>query len=116
MFLSTNEVSEVLEELRVATRRINPDSNAIRFDLDQAEKAVAQREHSVARLRELTLSRPEAFSLEDIEELRRILAEGKRATERLMDMRRQGWTSATELHRKEFVLKTFLRYGSEPTA
>jgi hypothetical protein len=108
-----NEVAVVLEDLRRTTRRLNPDANATRFDLDQVEKAVAEREHSVARLRELTLQQPDAFAPEDVDELRRILAEGKRAAENLMDMRREGWTTATQLHKKAFVMKTFLRYGSD---
>ena len=110
--MNYNEVAAVLEELRITTRHLNPDENTKRFDLDHVEKAVAEREHSVARLRELTLQKPEAFTLDDVQELQRILAEGKRASENLMDIRRQGWTTATELRKKDFVLKTFLRFGS----
>jgi hypothetical protein len=110
--MTHNEVSAVLEELRTTTRHLNPDSQTKRFDLDHVEKAVAEREHSVARLRQLTLQHPDAFTFQDLEELQRILAEGKRAAENLMDVRRHGWTTATELRKKDFVLKTFLRYGS----
>jgi hypothetical protein len=101
-----------MEELRTTTRHLNPDASTKTFDLDHVEKAVAEREHSVARLRQLTLQHPEAFSFQDLEELQRILAEGKRAAENLMDIRRHGWAVATELRQKDFVLKTFLRFGS----
>jgi hypothetical protein len=110
--MTYNEVADVLDELRTATRHLNPDANTKSFDLDHIEKAVAERETSVARLRQLTLQHPEAFTLQDLEELQRILAEGKRAAENLMDVRRHGWTTATELRKKDFVLKTFLRFGS----
>jgi hypothetical protein len=110
--MTYNEVADVLEDLRTTTRQLNPDTSAKKFDLDHIEKAVAEREHSVARLRQVTLQHPEAFSFQDLEELQRILAEGKRAAENLMDMRRHGWTTATELRKKDFVLKTFLRFGS----
>jgi hypothetical protein len=108
----SNEVADVLEELRAATRHLNPDASTRKYDLDHIEKAVAERENSVARLRQLTLQHPEAFTYQDLEELQCILADGKRAAENLLDVRRHGWAVATELRKKDFVLKTFLRYGS----
>jgi hypothetical protein len=107
-----NEVATVLGDLRATTRHLNPEAGTKRFDLDHVEQAVADREHSVARLRQLTLQHPEAFTFEDLEELQRILAEGKQASENLLDMRRHAWTTATELRKKGFILKTFVRYGS----
>lgn len=113
--MNYDEVAAVLEELRNTTRRLNPEPNARQFDLNHIERAVANRELSVARLRDLAVQQPEAFTLQDVEELQRILAEGKRAAENLLDIRRQGWTAATELRKKDFVMKTFLRYGSSKT-
>jgi hypothetical protein len=75
------------------------------------EKAVAKREHSIARLRELTENNPDAFTASDVEELQRILVAGKQATEDMIDLRREKWTTASEFHRREFVLKTFARFG-----
>jgi uncharacterized protein YoxC len=110
--MKNNEVASVLEELRVTTRHLRRDVNAKSLDLDQMEKAVAERERSVKRLSRLTQRQPDAFTREDVEELQRIHAEGKRAAESLMDFRRQKWTTARELNKQDFVMKTFLRYGA----
>ncbi len=103
-------ISTVLDALSSTTEQLMLTAN--RLDLDRMEAAVAVRQEAVARLRELIEVHPHAFTPDDLERLRTSHAQGKLAFEKLLETRRTGWVTATELSRKEHIMKSFAQFGT----
>ena len=110
--MMAEHISSVLEKLHSATDQLFVTTN--RFDLDQIEAAVTNREKVVSDLRELIAQHPDAFTPEDLARMQSCHSQGKRALEKLLETRRTGWTTATELAQNQYVLKSFARFGCSP--
>ena len=110
--MMADEISLVLDELRNTTDELFLVSN--RFDLDQMEAAVTLRQKAVTQLSELIAQYPDAFTYAHLEQVRACHDRGKRAFEKVLEIRRSGWTTATELSQNAHILKSFARFGSLP--
>jgi hypothetical protein len=106
------KIASVLEELRCTTESLFPTAN--RLDLNQIEEAVASREKVVAQLSALIAQHPYEFTPEHLESVRQSHMKGKRALEKVLETRRTGWVTATELSKNEYILKSFARSGYSP--
>jgi hypothetical protein len=103
------EVSLILQQLRETSQKLVPSLE--RYDVAAVEAALAERERVVARFQELVERNPAAFTDADLESARESLRLGKEAHERLLEIRRTGWTTATELSKDEYVLRAIAKYG-----
>jgi hypothetical protein len=113
MFSTEQEaVGAVLEELQDATDRLIPAASAGRLDIDEIEKALAERQRAVGRLGELIARCPEAFTRLDVERVRESVSSGRMAAERLIEIRRGGWAAATELSQNQYILRTIGNFGA----
>jgi len=105
------EVSLVLQQLRETSQKLTP--SVERYDVAAVEAALAERERVVARFQELVEKNPAAFTEADLESARESLRLGKEGHERLLEIRRTGWTTVTELSKDEYVLRAIATYGKD---
>jgi hypothetical protein len=106
------EANLALRELRAATEALLSATDG--YDIDELEIAVGRRERAVARFEELVLRNPAGFSADHLESARESLRIGKQAFERLLEIRRTGWATATELSKNEYVLRSLSTFATSP--
>ena len=105
------QLRTALEDLRRTSEQLLPLTD--RFDLDAVENAVSKRELAVARVTEAVETSAGAFSEEDLESVRESLRVGKSAFEKLLEIRRSGWTTATEMTKNDYVLRSISIFGTD---
>ena len=109
--MESADIGVVVEALLASTDRLAP-AGARLLDVDKIEKALSEREHCVRTLSELARRFPEAFTLRDLEKIRHSLHAGRAALEKIGDLRRDGWVTATEMSRTQYLLRTISTFGT----
>src|SRR5277367_1289038 len=100
--MDRSEVLSAVAELRSTSESMRAMQGS-RLDLDVLEKIVARREHAVRRIRNSVEQCPECFCEDDLDAMRDALAAGKRAFENLLEIRKKGWTTATDYSRNRHI-------------
>ena len=112
--MDRTQKTAILDALRRTSEDLTPAIQ--RYDVGQLENAIRAREEAVQRFQELVERDPNAFSEADVESARESLRVGKRAFEHLLEIRRTGWTTATEMAKNQYVLRTIAKYGGNEPA
>ncbi len=100
-----SEISTAIEHLRATTALLSPATECC--DLDYLETALAARQLAVERVDRLIARYPKKFTSADLEDIRISHSKGKRALERLLELRGRGWSTATQLSQTAYVLRSF---------
>jgi hypothetical protein len=109
--MAHEEVVTIIQELWRATDELAVAAHPRRFDLNGLERALAHRMGAVERLSRMVESFPQAFTGDDLQEIRVSQSRGKRALEALLAWRRNGWDTATQLSRNQYVIGTISTTG-----